>query len=138
VTSPSFSSAPTALSALAAGLLRACWRRRRAGFDHRFSLRRHPKPVDGRLIPNRLAVFLHLETNLRFFIFLSHRLKQHREETFTPFFDRPFSELLVFSNPASFIQLDSEKNLSRLFDFHFHLIFLQPRFVHFYLVRTDR
>jgi hypothetical protein len=32
------------------------------GFDHGFSLRRDPKAVDRRLIPDWLAVFLHLET----------------------------------------------------------------------------
>jgi len=38
--------------------------RRGAGFDHGLSLRRHPKLVDRCLIPDRFAVFLHLEANL--------------------------------------------------------------------------
>ena len=42
------------------GRLWVCRRgRRRTRLDHRFSLGRHPEMVNRRLIPHRLAVFLH-------------------------------------------------------------------------------
>ena len=49
-----------------------------AGFDHRFSLGHNPEAVDRRLIPDGFAVFLHLETDLRFFG--THRLQEHYSE----------------------------------------------------------
>ena len=52
--------------------------RRRTRLDHRFSLRRHPETVDRRLIPDRFAVLLHLEADLRFLV--PHRLPEHYSE----------------------------------------------------------
>lgn len=50
-------------------------RRRRTGFNHRLSLGRHPQAVDGDLVPDWLAVLLHLESDLC--LVLAQPLNQH-------------------------------------------------------------